>query len=80
MKIISTNIGKPTKIIWNSKEVITGIYKTPTDAPIYLAKNNVINDEVSDRKHHGGFYKACYIFSAEQYPYWKKLYPNLEWT
>ncbi|WP_339649386.1 MOSC domain-containing protein [uncultured Salegentibacter sp.] len=80
MKIISTNIGKPTKIIWNSKEVITGIYKTPTATPIYLAKNNVMNDEVSDRKHHGGFYKACYIFSAEQYPYWKNLYPNLEWN
>ncbi|SFG09237.1 MULTISPECIES: MOSC domain-containing protein [Salegentibacter] len=80
MKIISTNIGKPTKIIWNSKEVLTGIYKIPTDEAVYLAKNNVMNDEISDRKHHGGFYKACYIFSVEQYPYWKNLYPNLEWN
>lgn len=80
MKIISTNIANPTKIIWNGKEVTTGIYKNPTKDPIYLSKNNVKKDEISDRVNHGGVYKACYIFSLEQYPYWKDLYPNLEWT
>lgn len=80
MKIISTNIAKPTNFIWNGKEETTGIYKNPTNKPIFLTKNEVSNDEVSDRIHHGGFYKACYIFSAEQYSYWKKLYPNLDWT
>ena len=79
MLIISTNIAKPTTIIWNGKEETTGIYKQPTNKPIYLTKNDVMSDEVSDRLHHGGFYKACYIFSAEQYPFWKNLYPNLEW-
>ncbi|WP_308992697.1 MOSC domain-containing protein [Mariniflexile litorale] len=80
MQIRSTNIAKPTTFIWNGKEEITGIYKTPTNNPIYLTKNEVIGDEVSDRKHHGGLYKACYMFSVEQYPYWKKLYPNLNWN
>ena len=49
MKIISTNIGKPTKFIWNDKEETTGIYKKPTGKPIYLTRNDVVNDEVSDR-------------------------------
>jgi len=80
MKIISTNISKPKSFIWNGKEETTGIYKKPTDKPIYLTKNDVINDEVSNRLNHGGYYKACYMFSAEEYPYWKNLYPNLEWT
>jgi len=80
MKIISTNIAKPITFIWNGKEETTGIYKKPTDKPIYLTKNDIIGDEVSDRLHHGGYYKACYIFSSEQYPYWKNLYPNLEWS
>lgn len=79
MKIISTNIAKPTTFIWNGKEETTGIFKKPTGQPIYLTKNDVVNDEVSDRLHHGGFYKACYIFSAEQYPYWESLYPELDW-
>ncbi|WP_417444677.1 MOSC domain-containing protein [Joostella sp.] len=80
MKIISTNIAKPTTFIWNGKEETTGIYKKPVDTPIYLSKNEVLEDEVSNRVYHGGYYKACYMFSAEQYPYWKNIYPDLEWT
>lgn len=80
MKIISTNIAKPTTILWRGQKVITGIYKTPTNNPIYLGKDIVKGDEVTDRKHHGGEYKACYLFSADHYPYWKKLYPHLDWN
>lgn len=79
MKIISTNIGKPTTLTWNGVEETTGIYKKPTGEPIYLTKNDVAHDEVSDRLHHGGYYKACYIFASEHYPYWKNLYPDLDW-
>ncbi|RKE92226.1 MOSC domain-containing protein [Ichthyenterobacterium magnum] len=80
MKILSTNIAtKPTSFLWNGKKVTTGINKEPTNKPIYLDKENVKGDEVSDRKVHGGIYKACYLFSADQYPYWKNLYPNLDW-
>ncbi|TGV00615.1 MOSC domain-containing protein [Flavivirga rizhaonensis] len=80
MKILSTNIAKPTSLIWNGKEVITGIYKKPTNLPIYLGKEGVTNDEVSDKKVHGGEFKACYIFSHGHYTYWKNLYPNLAWN
>lgn len=80
MKIVSTNIAKPTTILWRGQKVITGIYKTPTNNPIYLGKDIVKGDEVIDRKHHGGEYKACYLFSADHYPYWKKLYPHLDWN
>ena len=80
MKIISTNIAKPTTIIWNGNEVITGIYKKPINQPIYLGKEGVKNDEVSDKKVHGGEFKACYLFSEDHYDYWKNLYPNLDWN
>ena len=80
MKIISTNIAQPTTFIRNGESVTTGIYKKPTDVPIYLGKNDVRGDEVSDRRVHGGEFKACYLFSANQYPYWQELYPNLDWT
>ncbi len=80
MKIISTNIAQPTSLIWQGKEVTTGIYKKPTDVPIYLGKEDVRGDEVSDRRVHGGEFKACYLFAANQYPYWRSLYPNLDWT
>ncbi len=79
MKIISTNIAKPTTIIFNGQKVTTGIFKNPINTPIYLGKEAVKGDEVSDRNVHGGEFKACYLFSSKHYPYWEKLYPNLNW-
>ena len=80
MKIIATNIAKPTTIVWNGKTQTTGIYKYPTKEGIYLNKEEVKGDEVSDRKHHGGIFKACYIFSEDHYAYWQNLYPNLDFN
>lgn len=80
MKIIATNIAKPTTIVWNGKTQTTGIYKYPTKEGIYLEKEDVKGDEVSDRKHHGGIFKACYIFSEDHYAYWQNLYPNLDFN
>ncbi|MFK7834293.1 MAG: MOSC domain-containing protein [Winogradskyella sp.] len=80
MKIISTNIAQPTTFEWKGKIVTTGIYKKPTDVPVHLGKEDVRGDEVSDRKVHGGIFKACYLFSANHYPYWQQLYPNLDWN
>ncbi len=80
MKVISTNIGNPTTIEWNGKIEQTGIFKYPVDEPLYLTKNDVANDTVIDRVHHAGINKACYLFASNNYPYWKKLYPDLEWN
>jgi MOSC domain-containing protein YiiM len=80
MKIISTNIAKPSFVTISGKKQRTGIFKKPTNEPIYLDKEKVKGDEISNRKVHGGEYKACYLFAAEHYPYWKNLYPNLDWT
>lgn len=79
MKIVATNIGKPTKVEWNGKTITTGIYKYPVDEPILLQKEEVANDTVVDRENHGGIYKACYLFNANNYAFWKKQYPNLNW-
>lgn len=79
MKVISTNIGRPTRITWNGKEERTGIFKYPTQGALFLGTTDVEKDSVIDRKHHAGINKACYLFSADQYPYWEKLYPQLNW-
>jgi len=79
MKIISTNIGEKTKIRWKGKEVLTGIYKYPVNECLTLSIANVENDNVIDRKYHGGKDKACYIYSGLHYPDWKIKYPNLDW-
>jgi MOSC domain-containing protein YiiM len=75
MKIVSTNLGNPQTIIWNGKEVQTGIYKYPVVEPIFLGNEDVKNDSVVDRKHHGGPDKACYMYPANHYSYWESFYP-----
>ncbi|MBG50224.1 MAG: sulfurase [Pseudozobellia sp.] len=79
MKIISTNIGKPQTITWNGKTEQTGIFKYPLNEGLDLKKEIVSNDTIIDRVHHGGSNKACYIFSADEYAYWKEIYPDLDW-
>lgn len=79
MRVTSTNIGQPTTILWNNKKEQTGIYKYPVSEALFLEEESVAKDTISNRKVHGGIHKACYLFSKEQYPYWKGLYPDLKW-
>jgi MOSC domain-containing protein YiiM len=78
MKVISTNIGEPRIVQWKGKEVETGIFKYPVNQPIFLGSEDVENDHVIDRRYHGGKDKACYLYSADHYSYWKAFYADLE--
>lgn len=79
MRIVSTNIGNPTTFLWNGKEEKTGIFKYPVSEALYLGRTDVNKDSVIDRKHHGGINKACFLFSADEYPFWQKEFPELDW-
>ncbi len=79
MKVISTNLGEPTTFEWNGATEQTGIFKYPTRASLTLTVNDVQDDTIIDRVHHGGTNKACYLFSSDYYGYWKAKYPHLEW-
>lgn len=78
MKIVSTNIGEARVLEHNGKEVKTGIFKFPVEEGIYLEAEDVVNDNVMDRRYHGGTDKACYLYSADHYKYWQNLYPKLD--
>ena len=80
IKIKATNLGKKTIVDWRGRKVSTGIFKYPVQGSIFLGKENVANDLIADRKVHGGLDKACYLFSTDQYSYWQKLYPDLDWN
>lgn len=80
MKIISTNIGRMREMNWKGQKITTGIYKEPVNEALFLGKEGVNKDHVSDLKHHGGSDKACYLYSADHYDYWKREYPDLNWN
>jgi len=79
MKVTATNIGKKQEVIWRGKKVVTGIFKSPVPAGIFLEAEDVLDDAVVDRKYHGGIDKACYAYSEDYYDHWKRLYPKLDW-
>ncbi|MFT4661883.1 MAG: MOSC domain-containing protein YiiM [Patiriisocius sp.] len=78
MKVISTNISDPREMIINGEKRMTGIFKKAVNS-IYLGTSDVRDDNVMNRKHHGGPEKACYVFSTDHYAFWKDKYPELEW-
>lgn len=79
MQVVSVNLGEKKEVSWRGKKVFTGIFKYPVNQSIFLGKTDVQNDHVIDRKYHGGIDKACYIYSADHYAYWKERYPELVW-
>ena len=80
MKIISTNIGEPRIFVYRGKEVKTGLFKYPVNDSIFLGEEDVVNDNVIDRRYHGGKDKACYLYSADHYEDWRNIYPELDFT
>ena len=80
MKVISVNIGEKKAFDYEGKIIETGVFKFPVNHPVLLGPENVENDAVIDRKHHGGIEKAVYGYSQNHYKYWKELYPNLDWN
>ena len=80
MKVISVNLGEKKIIQWRRKTVETGIFKYPVEKPIFLDLEDVKDDQVIDRKYHGGIDQAVYGYSENHYAYWKALYPDLDWN
>ncbi len=72
MKLLSINVAKPKNITYKGKQVLTGIYKNPTQSPLMLRTLNLDGDKQADLEAHGGIYKAVYVYSIENYNYWKQ--------
>ena len=79
MKVISLNIGDKTSVNWRGKIIETGIYKFPTQGPLFLGEKKVEKDNVIDKKVHGGRDQAVYGYSLKHYDFFKEFYPRLKW-
>lgn len=80
MKILSVNLGERKAVNWRGKTIFTGMFKLPVDNPIFLSHEDVDGDHVVDRRYHGGFDKACYLYASEAYIFWTQEYPKLKLT
>lgn len=72
MKLLSVNVSRPRGISHNGRTVRTGIFKEPINGRTMLRTLNLDGDGQADLVAHGGIYKAAYVYSIENYDYWKR--------
>lgn len=77
MKVLSLNIAERKVVEWRGRNYETGIFKTQVKGPIFLDLEDVENDAVVDRKHHGGIDQAVYAYGYNHYEFWRSCYPDL---
>ena len=72
MKLLSVNVSPPVEVLHRGKTVTTGIFKEPVNRRVMLRTMNLDGDGQADLTAHGGIYKAAYVYSTENYDYWKQ--------
>lgn len=72
MKLISVNIGHERTIRRKDYDEKTGIFKDPTDQPVWVAKLGLENDVIVSKKHHGGPDQAVYVYGSPDYEWWSQ--------
>lgn len=68
MKLVSVNVGKPRAI--KAKSGVSGIYKEPQTAPVYIDELGLEDDAICDTDNHGGVDQAVYLFGTTDYEWW----------
>jgi MOSC domain-containing protein YiiM len=71
MNLLSVNVSMPKEVPYKGKTVTTGIFKEPVGGRVMLREFNLDGDGQADLKAHGGPHKAVYVYSIENYDYWK---------
>jgi len=71
MKLLSVNVSLPKEIPYKAKTVTTGIFKESVNGRVMLKSLNLVGDGQADLVRHGGIYKAVYVYSIENFEYWK---------
>ena len=73
MKVVSVNV---TSVVhegqWTGSEGRTGIDKRGVLGRVVFAHEQVANDVIVDRNHHGGYDQAVYAYAREDADWWEK--------
>jgi MOSC domain-containing protein YiiM len=80
MKLLSVNVSLPKEVPYMNKTSTTGIFKEPVNGRVMLQTLNLDGDGQADLKAHGGIHKAAYVYSIENYDYWKRELGRTDFT
>ena len=68
--LVSVNVGLPREFSYRGGTVRSSIWKEPVSGRIPVRGVNVHGDAQADTSVHGGYYKAVYSYSIEDYAWW----------
>lgn len=71
MRIETVAVGTPRVVPWRGRDVRTSIFKSPVEGRVRVVRHNVEGDRQSDRRVHGGEFKAVYAYAAQHYDWWR---------
>jgi MOSC domain-containing protein YiiM len=77
MKLLSLQIGTPKNYgdkdatDYYEKAWRTAIFREPVVGPLWLGKESLAGDQVTNRRHHGGPDKAVNVYPSEHYAQWR---------
>ena len=71
MQLLSVNVSMPKEVFNHGRTVQTGIFKVPVDGRVVLRTLNLDGDGQADLNNHGGPYRAVYVYTYENYDYWR---------
>ena len=69
-RLLSVNVARMRLIVLNGETVKTGIYKYPVEGRVEVRDEQVGSDRQGDYTVHGGYDKAVYAYSTEDYDWW----------
>ncbi|WP_417583040.1 MOSC domain-containing protein [Pelagibacterium sp.] len=67
----SVNIAQPVALDPERPEKLTGICKQPVQGAVRVHRLGAEGDVVLDTRHHGGPGQALYLYSSEDYAFWR---------
>jgi MOSC domain-containing protein YiiM len=70
VRLISVNVSRPKSVMWQGREVRTGIFKEPVQGKVRVSRLNLDGDRQADLRVHGGEDKAVYAYPVEHYAWW----------
>ncbi|MCY9669169.1 MOSC domain-containing protein [Paenibacillus alginolyticus] len=73
MEIVSINVGLPKTIMYQGKELVTGIYKYPVSSSLRVSRTQLDGDGQADLTLHGGADKALCVYPKEHYAHWEQV-------
>ena len=68
--LVSVNVGLPREFSYRGRTVRSSIWKEPVAGRVPVRGENVDGDAQADTEVHGGYYKAVYSYSVEDYAWW----------